>query len=98
MITVKSPCLTIGKGFSTHNKCIEEKAVTMLMRTADVLEYDTSYSTSVESGVSSWATEGVGFVTEKGIMNGTGNGFEAQDKYTKEQAIATFVRMHDNLK
>ena len=67
----------------------------MLMRTADVLGYDTSYSTSVESGVSSWATEGVGFVTEKGIMNGTGNGFEPQ---ASEQAIATFVRMYDNLK
>ena len=84
--------------FNPLGEITREQAATMLMRTADVLGYDTSYNTSVESGVSSWATEGVGFVTENGIMNGTGNGFEPQGKYTKEQAIATFVRMYDNLK
>ena len=84
--------------FNPLGEITREQAATMLMRTADVLGYDTSYNTSVESGVSSWATKGVGFVTENGIMNGTGNGFEPQGKYTKEQAIATFVRMYDNLK
>ena len=84
--------------FDPLGEITREQAATMLMRTANVLGYDTSYNTSVETGVSSWATEGVGFVTENGIMNGTGNGFEPQGKYTKEQAIATFVRMYDNLK
>ncbi len=84
--------------FNPLGEITREQAATMLMRTANVLGYDTSHNTSVESGVSSWATEGVGFVTENGIMNGTGNGFEPQGKYTKEQAIATFVRMYDNLK
>jgi len=84
--------------FNPNGEITREQAATMLMRTADVLDYDTSYNIPVESGVSLWAKEGVGFVTENGIMNGTGNGFEPQGKYTKEQAIATFVRMYDNLK
>lgn len=103
MDIIKAYNLGIVSGISNNEfnplgEITREQAATMLMRTADVLGYDTSYNTSVESGVSSWATEGVGFVTENGIMNGTGNGFEPQGKYTKEQAIATFVRMYDNLK
>lgn len=84
--------------FNPDGEITREQAATMLMRTAEASEYNTSYSTTVESGISSWAIKGVGFVTEKGIMNGTGNGFEPQGKYTREQAVITFVRMYDNLK
>ena len=68
----------------------------MLMCTADVLGYDTSYSTSVESGVSSWETEYVGFVTENGIMNGTGNGFDHKantPKSTPSQLLLDLLRI-----
>lgn len=84
--------------FDPYAKITREAAAVMLMRTAKALGYDTSATPSTEPGVSSWAKDGVGFVTAKGIMNGTGNGFDPQGKYTKEQAIATFVRMIDNLK
>ena len=84
--------------FDPYAKITREAAAVMLMRTAKALGYDTSATPSAEPGVSSWAKDGVGFVTAKGIMNGTGNGFDPQGKYTKEQAIATFVRMIDNLK
>lgn len=84
--------------FDPYARISREAAAVMLARAASVLGYDTSYSVEVESSVSSWAKDGVGFVTENGIMNGTGNGFEPQGKYTKEQAIATFVRLCNNLK
>ena len=66
-----------------------------LTRAAKVLGFDTTGAVSTEAGVSSWAAEGVGYVTQNGIMNGTGNGFAPKGKYTKEQAIATFVRLYN---
>ncbi len=83
--------------FEPLGEITREQAATMIMRATDVLGYDTKNNGTADSGVSSWAQSGVGFVTENGIMNGTGNGFEPQGKYTKEQAIATFVRMFENL-
>lgn len=39
--------------FNPLGEITRKQAATMLMRTVDVLGYDTSYNTSVESGVSS---------------------------------------------
>ncbi|HIV03285.1 MAG TPA: S-layer homology domain-containing protein [Candidatus Aphodoplasma excrementigallinarum] len=64
----------------------------MLYRTANVLGYDTASYATDHSGVANWAIEGVDFVTTKGVMNGTGDGFDPEGKYTKEQAILTMVR------
>ena len=83
--------------FEPYSKITREEAAIMLMRTAKVLGFDTTHNSTVEPSVSSWARDGVGFVTEKGIMNGTGDGFDPSGKYTKEQAIATFVRLYKNL-
>ena len=87
-----------GNNFEPLGEITREQAATMLQRTAEVLGFDTAYEAMNEDGISEWAKDGVGFVSEKGIMKGTGNGFEPQGKYTKEQAILTFVRMYDTLK
>ncbi|MBQ3123965.1 MAG: S-layer homology domain-containing protein [Clostridia bacterium] len=84
--------------FDPLSEITREQAATMLCRTAEVLGFNTQNEQSVPSDISDWAKSGVGFVMEKGIMNGTGDGFEPRGTYTKEQAIATFVRMYDKLK
>ena len=84
--------------FDPLENITREQAATMLTRAADVLGYDIAYQNVVEQEISDWAKDGVGFVTENGIMNGTGEGFAPKGTYTKEQAIATFVRMYNNLK
>ena len=84
--------------FNPLGEITREQAATMLARTAKVLGYDTYSNSNVESSVSSWAKDSVAFVNDKNIMNGTSKGFEPKGKYTKEQAIATFVRMYEKLK
>ena len=84
--------------FKPLGKITREEAATMLMRTAKYLGIDTKTTTCSYEGVSSWAQEGVDFVSGRSIMNGTENGFEPQGTYTKEQAITTFVRFYEKLK
>lgn len=89
----------IGNGqFNPLGEISREQAARMLMVTAEVLGYDTSYNVTVGDDTAIWAIDAVGFVMENGIMNGTGNGFDPKGYYTKEQAVATFVRMFENLK
>lgn len=83
------------KLFDPYAKITREAAAVMLTRAAKVLGFETSGNVSTEPGISAWAAEGVGFVTSNGIMNGTGTGFDPQGKFTKEQAIATFVRLYN---
>ena len=83
--------------FDPLSEITREQAATMLCRTAEVLGFNTQNEQDAPADVSDWAKAGVGFVMEKGIMNGTGDGFEPRGTYTKEQAIATFVRMHEKL-
>ena len=75
-----------------------EQAATMLKRTAESLDIDTTAPNKNLDGVSDWAKDGVNFVVDRGIMNGTDKGFEPQGTYTKEQALTTFVRFYENLK
>lgn len=83
--------------FNPLGEITRQEAATMLYRAARVLGYDTvSYSTN-DNSIASWAVEGVGFVTTKGIMIGTGNGFDPLGKYTKEQAVLTMVRFYENI-
>lgn len=84
--------------FSPLGEITRQEAATMLYRTANVLGYDISAGQTGYSGVASWASEGVDFVSDRGIMNGTDNGFDPVGKYTKEQAILTMVRFYENVK
>lgn len=84
--------------FSPLGEITRQEAATMLYRTANVLGYDASAGQTGYSGVASWASEGVDFVSDRGIMNGTANGFDPVGKYTKEQAILTMVRFYENVK
>lgn len=78
--------------FDPLGEITRQEAAVMLYRTANVLGYDTASYATDHSGVANWAIEGVDFVTTKGVMNGTGDGFDPEGKYTKEQAILTMVR------
>lgn len=96
-------CLGIVNGvnedeFNPLGEITREQAATLLMRTAEYFEIDTNAQEYNNAGVSDWAKKGVNFVIQNNIMTGTDNGFEPQGKYTKEQAITTFVRFYDNLK
>lgn len=84
--------------FNPLGEITREEAAVMLYRAAKVAGCDVSAPATNLKGVSNWATDGVNFVVDKGIMNGTDVGFEPQGKYTKEQAITTFVRFIENLK
>ena len=83
--------------FNPLGEITREEAATMLMRTAKYLGIDTTATTYSYDDVSSWAQEGVNFVTYRNVMHGTDKGFEPKGKYTKEQAITTFVRFYENL-
>ena len=83
--------------FNPLGEITREEAATMLMRTAKYLGIDTTASIYSDKEISLWAQEGVNFVTDRSIMTGTDKGFEPKGKYTKEQAITTFVRFYENL-
>ncbi len=88
----------VGDGiFQPLGEITREQAATILMRTAKVFDIDTSAKDSGFSGVSEWAIEGVNYAVKNGIMNGTGTGFDPEGKFTKEQAIATLVRMLEKI-
>ena len=83
--------------FNPLGEITRQEAATMLYRTANVLGYDTTSNAISFSDVAAWATKGVSYVTTKGIMVGTSNGFDPGGKYTKEQAILTMVRFYENV-
>lgn len=97
-------CLGIVNGvseseFNPLGEITREEAAVMLYRAAQFLNHDLwPIKQPTLEGISFWASDGVRFVMENGIMTGTDNGFEPQGKYTKEQAITTFVRFIENLK
>ena len=83
--------------FMPLGEITREQAATMLYRAALLFDKNDG-SKDISSGfegVSSWAREGVNFVAANGIMQGTDKGFEPQGTFTKEQAIATLVRMYE---
>lgn len=92
---------TSASTFSPLDKITREQAATMLANAAEILGSDITTASrnmnAFENMISPWARNGVGFVIENGIMSGTGNGFDPQGYYTKEQAIITMVRMFDKL-
>ncbi len=90
----------IGNGlFDPNGEITREQAAVMLANTAKVLGYDITKSPNNtfpdKASIASWASPQVNFLFEKGIMSGTGTGFEPKGKYTREQAFITIVRMFD---
>lgn len=98
-----------GEGvFGPDRPLTREQAATILSRlalyggrysgTKKTLPDGTSEYTD-SAAISSWALEAVGQVTAAGIMNGMGdNQFAPKGQYTREQAIATIMRLYDLMK
>jgi hypothetical protein len=88
-----------GSTFSPRVQLTREQAATMLSRLADALDQpltrrDTTFAD--RGSIAAWATGAVGQVQAAGIMGGTGNNmFSPGGSYTREQSIATLVRLYD---
>ena len=88
----------VGSGlFSSDAPLTRQEAATFLARSAaycglQTFSWETEFSD--EAAIASWAAEAVDTVCGMGVMNGMGNGaFFPQGVYTREQAIATAVRL-----
>ncbi len=95
-------CASLGivngsEGYFRPNDSISrEEAASILKRTADILEIQStgnSVTFTDESSISPWARESVDFVTSVGIMNGSGTTFNPKDNFTREQAFITMYNM-----
>lgn len=92
----------VGKNkFDPNGTLTREQAAVMLSRLSDILEQPlpTQANTFADNeNISSWAFDEVSRVQAAGIMRGIENGiFAPQDPYTREQSIATIMRMFDVL-
>ena len=88
----------VGNGlFSSDAPLTRQEAATFLARAAAYCDLQTfSWETefSDEADIAPWAAEAVDTVCGMGVMNGVGNGaFAPLAVYTREQAIATAVRL-----
>ena len=76
-----------------------EQAAVMLTRLAEALGVPlqaTSPTFSDGAGISEWAYKSVGSVQGSKIMSGMeGNNFSPKGPYTREQSIATIMRLHE---
>mgnify|MGYP005781256935 FL=1 len=76
-----------------------EEAATMLARMVKLIGLQPSEESSVtysdQAQISAWAQDAVDTVSAAGIMNGVGEGaFAPQQTYTREQSIATMLRLY----
>ena len=90
----------VGEGkFAPDDKLTREQAATMLSRLANAIGKPLAEQTATfgdNGSVSSWATDAVGQMQATGIMTGVGNNtFAPKSDYTREQSIATFIRLWD---
>ena len=84
--------------FNPNGQLTREEAATMLSRLANALEQPlpNHQATFSDAGsVSSWATIAVGQMQASGVMTGSGNRFSPHGPYTREQSIATILRLFD---
>lgn len=93
-----------GKGegiFAPNDPLTREEAATMLYRMTKTSVFPTPYADQREAyafadaaAISAWASEGVAFCYQNGVMSGVGeNRFAPGDVYTVEQAVLTALRM-----
>jgi uncharacterized protein YkwD len=90
--------ITKGTGnnrFTPNGQFNREQAATMIRNTCKVAGMDISNVSSAgfaDIGTASdWAVDGINFVRNAGIMQGTGNNkFDPKSTYTREQSILTF--------
>jgi hypothetical protein len=85
--------------FSPNSGLTRAQAATMLARLAEAVGRPlakTGATFGDRGSVASWASEAVGQVQAAGIMGGTGNNnFSPKGQYTREQSIATALRLFD---
>lgn len=88
--------------FSPNASLTREQAATMIARLADAIGKPISEQTpsfSDNTSISSWAYDAVGQMQGSGIMSGVGsNTFSPQGAYTREQSIATMLRLYEIVK
>lgn len=92
----------IGEGlFNPNGQITRQEAAVMLKRAGvafglDDVGIDVAFADQPE--VADWAADALGFVVDKGIMNGTGdNRFTPLGMYTREQSYVTLIRLYDVL-
>ena len=93
----------VGEGkFAPADKLTREQAATMLSRLTEAIgkPLPSRAATFVDnSKVSAWALGAVGQMQNTGIMGGVGNNtFAPKDPYTREQSIATILRLFNLIK
>jgi len=86
---------TGNKRFTPNGQFNREQAAAMIRNTCKVVGMDISNVSSAgfaDIGTASgWAVDGINFVRNAGIMQGTGNNkFDPKSTYTREQSILTF--------
>jgi hypothetical protein len=83
--------------FSPDESLTREQAATMLSRLAEAVGKPLPAQEATfadKADISSWAAAQVGQVQAAGIMSGVGdNAFSPKGKYTREQSIATILRL-----
>ena len=104
IITLHDVGIIKGKSntvFAPDDLLTREEAATILSRMADDMKLTLFKSTMLYTDankISNWAQEGVEHVSGICVMNGMGNGlFSPKSYYTKEQAIATMIRLINNV-
>ena len=88
--------------FNPHGNLTREQAATMLSRLAVSLNKALTAQAptfSDNTSISSWAFDAVGQVQAAEIMSGVGdNKFAPKSPYTREQSIATILRLYNSIK
>ena len=91
-----------NNNFAPDQKLTREQAAAMLSRLANAMGKaltETAPTFADNETISSWAFDAVGQVQAANIMNGVGeNNFDPQAEYTREQTIATMMRLFDLIK
>lgn len=88
--------------FNPEGEITREQAAVILVKLMESLgqEYTSNEMEFTDNDeISDWAKKSTGIVQSLGVMSGTGsNKFSPKDKYTKEQAVVTMIKVYDLMK